>query len=255
MINLRRTLAQLRYTNLAYWRNPSSALFTFAFPLMFLVIFSALLGQHTFMLDGRLVHQTTYYVAEMSSYGLISACYLNLSIAVSFQREQGVLKRIQGTPLPSWVYLAARVLHALGVAVVLVAITALFGRLVLQADLPTGFALARFVVMFFVGALSFSALAFAVSTFVPNADAAPALINISIMPLLFLSGIFIPLGDHTPAWITWTGQIFPVRHFAAGMQSGFLGTAFNWGDVGVVALWGGLGLLIAARRFRLEPAR
>ena len=93
MINLRRTLYQLRFTNLAYWRNPSSALFTFAFPLMFLVIFTALLGRHTFMLDGRLVHQTTYYVAAMASYGLISACYVNLAMVMG-------LIPVGGVPLP-----------------------------------------------------------------------------------------------------------------------------------------------------------
>ena len=253
MINLRRTLYQLRFTNLAYWRNPSSALFTFAFPLMFLVIFTALLGRHTFMLDGRLVHQTTYYVAAMASYGLISACYVNLAMVMTFQRDQGILKRVQGTPMPSMAHLAARVIHALAVAALLVILTAAFGRIVYQADLPTGMALLRFVVMFLVGALSFSALAFAVSSIIPNADAAPALVNITIMPLLFLSGIFIPLGDHAPTWVTWVGKLFPVRHFAAGMQAGFLGTAFNWSDVGVVALWGAVGLAVAARRFDAEP--
>ena len=38
---------QFRYTNKAFWRNPASAFFTFVFPLMFLVIFTALLGNGT----------------------------------------------------------------------------------------------------------------------------------------------------------------------------------------------------------------
>ena len=38
------TLRQVRFTNKSFWRNPASAFFTFAFPLMFLVIFTALLG-------------------------------------------------------------------------------------------------------------------------------------------------------------------------------------------------------------------
>ena len=42
---------QVRYTNKAFWRNPASAFFTFAFPLMFLVIFTSLLG------DGDLTDQ------------------------------------------------------------------------------------------------------------------------------------------------------------------------------------------------------
>ena len=58
-------------------------------------------------------------------------------------------------------------------------------------------------------------------------------------PLLFLSGVFIPLGSNAPAWILWIARIFPVWHFARGMQAGFLGTPFSWTDVLVVAAWGG----------------
>ena len=60
---------------------------------------------------------------------------------------------------------------------------------------------------------------------IPNADAAAPIVNAVILPLLFLSGIFIPFGNNTPAWILWVARIFPVRHFVAGMQAGFLGTA------------------------------
>ena len=38
-------LRQVRFTNKAFWRNPASAFFTFAFPLLFLVIFTSLLGR------------------------------------------------------------------------------------------------------------------------------------------------------------------------------------------------------------------
>jgi ABC-2 type transport system permease protein len=71
--------------------------------------------------------------------------------------------------------------------------------------------------------------------------------------LLFLSGVFIPLGNDAPAWITWTVRIFPVKHFADGVQAGFLGTTFRWSDVLVVAIWGAIGVLIALRRISWEP--
>ena len=71
--------------------------------------------------------------------------------------------------------------------------------------------------------------------------------------MLFLSGIFIPLGTNAPGWIVWVARIFPVRHFALGLQAGFLGTSFDWVDVVVVAAWGAAGLLFAIRRFSWEP--
>ncbi len=250
---VRLTASQVRYVNKAFWRNPASAFFTFAFPLMFLVIFTALLGHGTVHLGSHTVHLSTYYVAAMAAFAVISACYNNLAITVTFQREAGILKRTNGTPLPAAAFLGARVLHALAVSVLLVVLTVAFGRLVYSADVPTGVTLLRFLVMLVVGSASFSALAFAISAVIPNADASAAIVNASIMPLLFLSGIFIPFGNSAPTWIVWVARIFPVRHFATGMQSGFLGTAFSWTDVLIVAAWGLGGLLLAIRHFSWEP--
>ena len=248
-------LRQVAYTNKAFWRNPASAFFTFAFPLMFLVIFTALLGRGQVVIGGRQISQATYYVAAMAAFSVITACYTNTAISVTFQRDAGVLKRIQGTPLPGGAYLSARMTHAMLIAVLLVIITTAFGKGFYSAEVPAGVTLLRSVVVLVVGSASFCALGLAITAVIPNADASPALVNASILPLLFLSGIFIPLGDDAPAWIRWIGRVFPVKHFADGMQAGFLGTAFHWSDVLVVAGWGLAGLLLAVRFFRWEPSR
>ena len=203
--------------------------------------------------DGRVVHQSTYYVAAMAAFAVITACYNNIAIGITFQRDAGILKRTNGTPLPAVTYFTARVVHALLMAVLLVAITVAFGALVYHADVPTGAALLRFLAMLLVGAASFAALGFAITAAIPNAEASAAIVNASILPLLFLSGIFIPLGDNSPSWILWMARVFPVEHFASGMQAGFLGTTFHWSDVLVVAAWGLGGLVIAIRYFRWEP--
>jgi ABC-2 type transport system permease protein len=248
------TFSQFRYANKAFWRNPASAFFTFAFPLMFLVIFTSLLGHGTVHLSAtKAVNISTYYVAAMASFAVITACYTNIAINVSFQRDAGVLKRTNGTPLPSSIFLGARMLHALVVGVLLVVITAAFGRAFYSADIPAGVTLLRFLIMLLVGSASFCALGFAITAAIPNADASPAIVNASILPLLFLSGVFIPLGTSAPAWIVWIARIFPVRHFADGMQAGFLGTTFNWTDVLIVAAWGLGGLLLSVRYFSWEP--
>ncbi len=189
----------------------------------------------------------------MAAFSVITACYNNIAISLTFQRDTGVLKRVNGTPLPAGVYLAARIVHALVTAVLLVAITVVFGRVAYSADIPTSAALLRFLVMLVVGAAAFCALGLAVTAIIPNFDAAAPIVNATILPLLFLSGVFIPLGDDAPGWITWTARIFPVKHFADGMQAGFLGTSFRWTDVLIVGLWGIGGLLVAVRRFTWEP--
>jgi len=247
------TLFQLRFINKAFWRNPASAFFTFAFPLMFLVIFTSLLGSGEVQLGGRLIHQSTYYVAAMAAFSVITACYNNIAIGLAFQRDAGVLKRTRGTPLPGRIFFSAKVLHALFVSLLLVAITVTFGRVLYAAEIPTGAPLFHFLVVLVVGAASFCALGFAVTTVIPNADAAAPIVNATILPLLFLSGIFIPIGDTAPAWITWVARVFPVKHFADGIQAGFLGTAFHWSDVMVIGIWGLGALALTLRFFSWEP--
>jgi len=249
------TFTQVRYVNKEFWRNPASAFFIFAFPLMFLVIFTSLLGHYNLHIGAMTVKSSTYYVASMASFGVISACFTNTAIGITFQRDAGILKRTNGTPLPPGSFLAARVVHALSVAVILVALTTAFGKTAYSATIPTGASLFHFVVMLVVGAVAFCALGLALTAVIPNADASAPIVNATILPLLFLSGIFIAFGNSTPSWILWVARIFPVRHFALGMQAGFLGTPFHWSDVGVVAAWGAAGLVLAIRFFSWEPRR
>lgn len=254
MNSLALTLSQTRYVNKSFWRNPSRAFFTFAFPLLFLVIFTSLLGNGIVHIGLMSVKSSTYYVAAMASFGVITACYTNIAITICFQRDAGILKRLDGSPLPRRSFMGSRVLHSLVVAVLLVAITSVFGRAFYGAHIPSGILLLRFLLMLVVGAAAFCALGLAITAFIPNADASAPIVQATILPLLFLSGIFIPFGNDTPVWIAWIARIFPVRHFALGMQAGYVGTPFHWNDVLVVAIWGIVGLIVAIRRFSWESS-
>ena len=159
------------------------------------------------------MNEATFYVPAMVALAVITVCFNNIAVAVTFQRDSGVLKRIDGTPLPSASFFGARILHAVLVSALLVVITAGFGRAFYSADIPTGITLLRMLVMLAVGAAAFCALGFAISSVIPNADASLPIVNVIILPLLFLSGVFIPLGNNPPAWMLWVGRIFPVRHF------------------------------------------
>jgi ABC-2 type transport system permease protein len=259
--DLRLTLRQVRFTNTAFWRNPASAIFTFAFPLMFLVIFTALLGNgvvtYTPAGGGEVeVNQSTFYVAAMAAFGVITGCYTNIAISVAFSRDSGVLKRIRGTPLPGWVYLIGRVIHAMLVGLVLLVLCAAFGRLFYDASVPDGVEMARTAVVVVVAGASFCALGLACTAIIPNADASPAIVNATILPLLFVSDVFIPV-ENAPRWIQWVGEVFPVRHFSEALQSAFIPEAvsWTWTNVLVIAAWGVAGLLLAARFFSWEPRR
>ena len=147
---------------------------------------------------------------------------------------------------------------------ILVAITVAFGVIFYSAEVPTGIAVAAVPrSRSLVGSLSFAAMGLAITAAIPNADASPAIVNASILPLLFLSGIFIPFGDDVPRWITVVSEVFPVRHFFLAMRDSFLGSVtlpngerafpFDWTDLAIVAAWGVAGLAIAVRFFSWEP--
>jgi ABC-2 type transport system permease protein len=255
------TARQVVFTNKAFWRNPASAFFTFAFPLMFLVIFTSLFGNNVLEFHpagGGVVevNQATFYVAAMAAFGVISACYTNIAISVAFARDGGILKRVRGAPLPGSAYLVGRVIHAMIVAFILVALCTAFGTLFYDASLPSGIDLVRTIVALLVGGATFCALGLACTTIIPNADASPAIVNATILPILFLSDVFIPV-ENAPAWVQWVGKIFPVKHFSEALQSAFIPQAvpWSWTNVLVIAAWGVAGLLVAARFFSWEPRR
>lgn len=260
MSDLKLALLQVRFTNKAFWRNPASAFFTFAFPLMFLVIFTTLFGTNEIDFQTESgpvqVNTSTFYVAAMAAFGVITACYTNLAINISFARDTGVLKRLRGSPLPGWVFMVGRVVHAMLVALILVVVCAAFGKAFYDATIPSGVDLARTFVALLVGGASFCALGLACTTIIPNADASPAIVNVTILPILFLSDVFIPVND-APAWVDWVGKVFPVRHFSEAMQAAFIpqAVAWSWAEILVIAAWGVAGLLVASRFFSWEPRK
>jgi ABC-2 type transport system permease protein len=259
MSNAQLVLRQARFENKAFWRNPAAAFFTFAFPLLFLVIFSTLLGGGTSPSPtGEEIESTTYFIPAILSFSVVTACFTNIAISISFSRDEGILKRLRGTPCPGWIYLAARVLHAVFVNTILVVIVLLFGQIFYGVDIPLD-TLPAFLLTLVVGAGSFCALGLAATCAVPNAEAAPAVVNVMVLPLLFLSGTFIPIGD-APQWIQTFAGLFPIKHFIDAMFESFLPPPDNpsgwlWSSVVMIALWGIAGLLIAVRFFRWEPSR
>ena len=247
---------QLRYEFVAFYRNPASAFFTFIFPLLFLVIFNLLFGNEELQVAGGTTHVSTFYVPAIAALSVINACYTGLAMTVTVSRDQGLLKRLRGTPLPTSSFLFGRVVFMTLVALALVAIVTVFGALFYDVDVPTN-TLPAFVISLAVGAAAFSLLALAYTSVIPNADAAPAVVNASILPLLFISDVFIRIEDDGPAWLIRIGDLFPVKHLSVALQTAFnpfeTGSGFEPAHLGVIALWGLAGAAVALRRFSWEP--
>lgn len=244
---------QLRFEQKAFWRNPAGAVFTFAFPLLFLVIFSTLNSGQRIDERGGITF-VTFFVPGIIAFGLISACYTNLAIRMTMSRDLGILKRVRGTPVPTWVYLGGQVGSSVLITFMLLFLTVGLGVVAFGVDFRTS-TVAGLVVTLALGAACFCALGLAVSGLCPNADAAPAIVNFSIFPLLFISGIFFPL-DTAPDWLKSIAKLFPMQRLADGLQYAFdprtRGLGFNGGDLAGLAGWTVAGSILAVRLFRWD---
>ncbi len=257
MNGLALALRQVTFENRSMRRNPAASFFTLVFPLIFLVVFTTVFGNRELEVDGGVTTMATYYVGSIAAYSVINACYTNIAMNVAFAQEFGQLKRLRGTPLPGWSLLLGKVLHAVLVGYALVIIVALFGWVFYRVDLPTH-TLPAVIVALTVGAASFAAIGLAVASMVPNADAAPAVVNGVILPLTFVSDLFFPM-QSAPEWLTTFANLFPLRHLAIAVRTAFnpfeVSSGFEPSHLAVVALWGVLAALFAARYFRWEPKR
>lgn len=245
---------QFRYDQKTFWRNPASVFFTVMLPLIFLFIFATIFGDERIAERGG-VKTTTYYVPGIIALAVISACTTSVAIRLTESRESGMLKRVRGTPLPAWVFVAGRVGNALVISVLMVVLVAAAGRVVYGVELP-GSTLPATVLTLAVGAACFCCLGFALTTVIPSEDAAPAVTNATVLPLYFISGIFIP-DSEIPGGVLSFADLFPIRHFFEAFFTAWDpatgGAGLELGHLAVIVAWGFAGFLVALAAFRWEP--
>ncbi len=247
---------QTRYQLKVFFRTPVAAFFTLILPITMLVLFNALFSGGTVETPAGEWPVRQFYTGGLAAFAAVSATYTNLANTVPILRDEGVLKRWRGTPLPPAAYVGgmmamAVLIAALGVLIMLAMGVIAYDLEVEAAKVPAA------VVTFVVGVAAFAALGLACAALIPNARSAPAVANATLLPLAFISNVFIPLED-PPRWLEVAGDIFPLKAFVIAFQDAFnpfVGApAFAWGKLGWVALWGLTGAAVAVTRFRWDPA-
>ncbi len=255
MSDARLVAHQLRYDLLLILRDPQSRFFTIALPLIFLVLFTSLFGHDTTHVNGHTIKFSTYYVPGICTLGIIATSFVNLVITITAQRESGVLKRRRSTPVPAWVLIASRVLASAILALVLVAVIVVIGRIAYGVHVP-GSTMPAFVLSVIIGAAAFCCMAFAAASFIHNEDSAQPIIQAIILPLYFISGIFIPTSQLSST-LKGIADVFPVIHLNNALFKAFdpatTGSGIAGKDLLIVVLWGVAGLIIALWRFSWSP--
>jgi ABC-2 type transport system permease protein len=246
--NLRLLAHQVRYEQLSFWRNPQSAIFTFVFPVVFVTIMGALFGGvgRSSYFGGLSALQ--YYVPTIAALSVIGSCYGQLAVALAARRQFGGLKRARATPLPAWAYFLGLLAHCVLVSFVDVALIVGVGRLY---GVPFPSQWPAIIATLVLAAASFCALGTAVASVISNAEAAPAVAQLVLFPLLFLSGTYLPIGS---GLLNQIADWLPVRPFNEALTAPLARHAgADWRDLAVLTAWGILGTVVAIRRFRWDP--
>lgn len=245
---------QIFYEQLNFWLNPVAAIFTIGFSVLFLILVASSSGtSRSSAIGGAEVIQ--YYVPVFIAYGIMSTCFNSLSTALIVRREMGLLKRLRLSPLPTWAFLGAIFVNAVIISLVQVVLLLLIGKVGYHVVLPHD--IAPFLVALVVGAATFTALGVAVSTLIPNQEAAGPIISIVFFVLLFLSGLWYPLPANSA--LAKISSWFPIRHMIVAMYVSFNvkkgASGWSWHDIFDLAIWGAIGVFVSLRRWSWAPRR
>jgi ABC-2 type transport system permease protein len=238
---------QYRLERRMFWRNPSAAFFNFMLPLLFLVFFGILLRGNQ--------HDLNVLVPGIAGMAVMSTTFTALAFNMTFLREQGVLKRVRGTPLPGGVYLAGLSLSAVTNTFIQVAIIVGAGRAFFGLEWPHDWI--ELVVFVSLGVVCFAALGVALSHAIPNFDSAAVYVQAIFLPVLMISGVFYDV-KNTPTFLRNIADALPLKHTIDGLSGAMVtgrGLGANASALAVIGLWAIAGLILAVRGFSWEQRR
>jgi ABC-2 type transport system permease protein len=246
---------QVAYEQRAFWRNRTRAFFSFGMPIMLLLLFASLNSGHIEQLHD--IPYVVFFLPGIMAYGIIITQFVNMAGGLAIQRDNGLLKRMRGTPLPGWAYVAGRVGSTALSSMAMAAVMLILGRVFYDVHVSAE-GLAAVIVAVLLGAATFAALGMAAVSIIPNAEAAPVVANVLILPLSFISGIWYPMTD-APTWLLDLAKVFPIQRLADALQTAFdpvnHGSAFAGNDLLILAIWLVAGVRLAMVFWRRETAR
>jgi ABC-2 type transport system permease protein len=235
---------QFRFERRMFWRNPSAAFFNFTLPFLFLILVASVFNS-----DHK---ELNILVPGIAGLAVLGTTFTALAYSFVFSREQGILKRIRGTPMPPLAYFGGVIGSAVANAVVQVALVLVIGRVFYDVSLPKDYL--ELIVFVVLGVIAFGSLGIAFANAIPNFDAAPAYINAVFLPVIFISGVFYSTKS-MPIVLKAIAVALPLKHVIDGVH-GAIVTGAGLGDhltaLAVVGAWAVAGLVLAVRFFRWD---
>lgn len=256
-------LARTRVELKQYFRAKDSMVFTFLFPVIMLMIFATVFARQGGVgpgVAGGPITFAQYFLPGMVATGVMLTSFQSLAIQIPVERDDGALKRLRGTPMPTAAYFLGKVGQVLVASVLQLALLLLIARVLFGVDLPTGAgAWLTFLWVFLLGTACGSVLGVAFSSVPSSGRTASAVVVPIVLVLQFISGVYFMYSD-LPTWLQRVAEVFPLKWMAQGMRSVFFPDAFkaieprnSWEHpmtAAVLAAWLVVGLIVGIRTFR-----
>lgn len=247
-------LTQVRYQLLLLLRSPLGFFITAVIPVLLMVSLNVITPGAAAHVPGGLRY-AQFLTPAISAFCLLNACYVTTITSIVLAREEGILKRLRGTPLPAWSYLAGRSGSALVTALVSVGIIVATGVVFFHVTIVWQ-AMGYFAAAAGLGMVCFFLLGVAVTVAVPKSDTALPVAFGTMLPLAFISDVFFS-SVHAPPWLHHVASVFPVAPVARAMEAAFNPATHSWpmpvSGLLVVLGWSLAAALVIALAFRWEP--
>jgi ABC-2 type transport system permease protein len=238
------TWRQFRFERRLFWRNPSAAFFNFALPFLFLIMIASVFGAAR--------KELNILIPGIAGMSVLGTTFTALTYSFVFNREQGILKRIRGTPMPPIAYFGGVIASAVANAVVQVALIIVIGHVLYNVSWPQDYL--ELVVFVVLGVVAFGSLGIAFAHVIPNFDAAAAYVNAVFLPAIFISGVFYSTKS-LPLVFKAIAYSLPLKHVIDGLSGAIVsgkGLGDNLTALAVVAGWAVVGLFLTVRYFRWD---
>ena len=233
---------QFRFERKMFWRNPSAAFFSFFLPLILLLLTATVFAGQAKELE--------VLIPGIAGMSIMATTFNAFSFNLTFLREEGILKRVRGTPIPTRSYLGGVIGSAAVNGFLTVGLVVVIGHVLYGVEWPRE--PLTLVLFTGLGVTCFAALGIAFSQAIPNMDSAPAYSNAVFLPVIFISGVFYSADDLPPV-LKAIAESLPLKHVIDGLSAGIVGASV---DTGVAALvvggWAIAGIMLSARFFRWE---
>lgn len=239
----------------AFWRNLPAAVFTFALLLVLLLIELTLFSHSYLTIGTARVKASDYLVPSISAFGIIGTTFTTLAMILTSRKHIGVLKKISRSPIAPWVYLSGLIGTSVINAILMLIICILVG--LPYGFNPTTINYFQLSIWFVVGIFCFSSLGLGLSTFFSNPQQATGLVNLVLLPLAFLSGVFNPAIQNQ--LLNKALNYLPVKPFIDAIllttqHSSALKAALNFSQLQgllVLLFWFVLSCVVFLKRFRV----